>query len=158
MRINRRCNTPDRQETRVPTRRFYAWVVSCRHDPPRQRMRTGTTRSKAPHVNPTCRAPDPSSFWKGWVFEFASRCGPKPRNRSSSFITKNRTLANSARMRHPHLKITRGLAFAHSNNVLALRSVTHRHLKEFVTVLLGRRDEFRARGAHWGASAADSEG
>jgi hypothetical protein len=33
---------------------------------------------------------------------------------------KTRTLANSARMRHPQLKITRGLAFAHPNNLLAL--------------------------------------
>src|SRR5882762_11569806 len=33
---------------------------------------------------------------------------------------KNRTLANGARMRHPTLKVTRGLAFAHPNNPLAL--------------------------------------
>jgi hypothetical protein len=38
---------------------------------------------------------------------------------------KNRTLANSARMRHTSLKITRGVAFGHPNNLLALQSVAH---------------------------------
>jgi hypothetical protein len=36
---------------------------------------------------------------------------------STKFVDqKNRTLANGARMRHPKLEITRGLAFAHPQN------------------------------------------
>src|SRR5882672_11055868 len=53
--------------------------------------------------------------------------------RPSTFPTKgtpfrSRTLANSARMRHPHLKIPRVLALAHLNSLLALEGVADRPL------------------------------
>src|SRR5437016_1658389 len=97
-------------------------------------------------------------YWKGRDFEFTSadRASPgiDPVHRAQKpHPCKRRKDAAPTSQNHPSV----GLCSLKQSSRTSKRDAPG-HLKEFVTVLLGRRDEFRARGAHWGASAADSEG